>query len=92
MKKQVVKRYLPLITIFLVYAAYVSYGLCTGQFAPKHLFLFPLAALGFFLPVWFFVHLILNLFIDIYEEEDLNWLIISIDIVICGILAAITFF
>ena len=46
--------------------------------APKHLFLFPLAALGFFLPVWFFVHLIINLFIDIYKEEDLNWLIISI--------------
>lgn len=46
--------------------------------APEHLFLFPLAALGFFLPVWFFVHLIINLFIDIYKEEDLNWLIISI--------------
>ena len=46
--------------------------------APKYLFLFPLAALGFFLPVWFFVHLIINLFIDIYKEEDLNWLIISI--------------
>ena len=76
------KRYAPLITFFLVYAAFVLVELYTGKFSPLHLFLYPLAVLAYFLPVWFFVHLLVSLFIRPWKEEDLNWLILSIDIIL----------
>lgn len=79
------KCYAPLITFILVYVAFVLVELYTGKFSPLHLFLYPLAVLAYFLPVWFFVHLLVSLFIKPWKEEDLNWLFLSIDIIISGV-------
>ena len=83
------KRYTPLIVIALVYVAFVLIDLGTGLYKPAHLILFPLATLGFFVPVLFVVHLVVSLFARPWREDELTWLIISIDILIAGILATI---
>ena len=83
------KRYLPLITAVVIYVAFILIVLGYGLFRPIQLLLFPLAILGFLIPVWFFVHLLISLFIKPWREEELNWIIISIDIVLAGVLAII---
>ncbi len=81
------KRKLPLIVLVLVYAAFVAADLVGGWYKPSHLFLYPLAALAWFVIVLVGVHFIVSLFIRPWREQELNWIIISIDIIIAGILA-----
>ena len=81
------KRKLPLIVLVLVYAAFVAADLVGRWYKPSHLFLYPLAALAWFVIVLVGVHFIVSLFIRPWREQELNWIIISIDIIIAGILA-----
>ena len=83
------KHKLPFITIALVYIAFIIIDRAMGRYEPSHLILFPLAALAFFLPVLFAVHIIVSLFARPWREESLNWIIFSIDIIIAGFLATL---
>lgn len=81
------KRKLPLIVLVLVYAAFVAADLAGGWYKPSHLFLYPLATLAWFVIVLVGVHFIVSLFLRPWREQELNWIIISIDIIIAGLLA-----
>ena len=81
------RRFTPYIVIILVYVAFILIDQSSGAYIPAHLILFPMAALAYFLPVLFGVHLIVTLFARPWREEELNWIIISIDIIIAGVLA-----
>ena len=83
------KQKLPYLVIILVYIAFVIIDRAGGSYEPSHLILFPLAALAYFLPVLFAVHIIVSLFARPWREESLNWIIFSIDIIIAGALATI---
>ena len=60
-------------------------GIVHRQILPSAPVSLPLGCSGLFLPVWFFVHLLVSLFIKPWKEEDLNWLFLSIDIIISGV-------
>lgn len=86
--KSSLKNKLPIIILLLVYLAFVIVDLGLGTFEPRHLYLFPLALICFFLPIIVGIILLIALIISLWMNENLTWTMISASIILAGVLAA----
>lgn len=82
------KNRLPILIALLVYVAFVVIDLGLGAFEPRHLYLFPLALICFFLPIIVLIILLIALIILLWMNENLVWTMIGASIILAGVLAA----